>query len=51
MATQNLLRCLWQNVADTDEIFSVALRILKQFCLCYESDSGFVRITNSPGSG
>ena len=39
MATQNLLRCLWHNVADTSEIFDVALRILKLFRLCYETDN------------
>ena len=51
MATQNLLRCLWQNVADTDEIFSVALRILKQFRLCYESDSGLLESPTAPDQG
>ena len=46
MATQNLLRCLWQNVADTDEIFNVTLRILKLFSLCYETDPSFLDATS-----
>ena len=47
MATQNLLRCIWQNVADTDEIFNVALRILKLFHLCYETDSSLFEASAS----
>ena len=42
MATHGLLRCLWRNVTDTEEIFSVALRILKLFRLCYETDSSLL---------
>ena len=48
MATHNLLRCLWQNVADTDEIFNVALRILKLFRICYETDSNLLEAPTSP---
>ena len=38
MASQKLLKCLWQNFADTDEIYKVALCILKLFRLCYETN-------------
>ena len=42
MASENLLKFIWQNVAGTDETFSVALRILKMFLLCYEADSSLL---------
>ena len=39
MASQRLLKCLWHNFADTDEIYDVSLRILKLFHLCYETNT------------
>ena len=48
MATGNLLKFLWQNVAGTDETFSVALRILKLFLLCYEADSSLMESATTP---
>ena len=42
MASKNLLKCLWQNVADTEEIYEVATCILKLFNLCYEADSNLL---------
>ena len=44
MATQNLLKCLWQDFADTDEIYKVALCILKLFRLCYETNLDLLEI-------
>ena len=44
MASQKLLKCLWQNFADTDEIYKVALRILKLFRLCYETNLDLLEI-------
>ena len=38
MASQQLLKCLWHNFADTNEIYNVCLRILKLFRLCYETN-------------
>ena len=45
MATENLLKFIWQNVASTDETFNVALRIFKMFLLCYEADSSLLECT------
>ena len=39
MATEKLLKCLWKNTADTEEIYGLAISVLKLFSICYEADS------------
>ena len=45
MASQKLLKCLWHNFADTDEIYNVSVRILTLFRLCYEANSDLLETT------
>ena len=41
LASQKLLKCLWKDTADTDEIYSLAVCVLKLFSICYEADINF----------
>ena len=45
MASQKLLKCLWHNFVDTDEIYNVSVRILTLFRLCYETNSDLLETT------
>ena len=43
-----MLKCLWQNIADTEDRYNVATCILKLFNLCYEADSNLLeKLTNA----
>ena len=43
MATEKLLKCLWKNTADTEEINRLAICVLKLFSICYEAGNSAIK--------
>ena len=41
LASQKLLKCLWKNIADTEELYRLAISVLQLFSICYEANSNF----------